>query len=364
MSGREGLESTETPSRIEEIGEESLDVTNDGDKRLQQDENCDVMVDDTGVVVDDKDIDEMEEDLLNYDSDNDMGEEEDGDIEDEDSNANIRQMAKDLLQKPANKVLIHYKEDIFLLFDYQDTLSTTTVVEDDSSNTYPIICRDNEVNSHPSNILMATIRQFLEGFYNKIKFATKEILLNIPSLDITLCEDNIYNSQVTFDDIQTVFKILKSRSEQNNESNIPSCLTGTIELRPRFVARYNTLVELTESTATLKNIRPFSNDQSHPLVLDDNLADSKEVIVMNIDDEDEGDENANTNINDNNTNDEAMQGGNEEQSRKETAVSDTNVATAREGKELPQANNNNRNGQGSDDDDDLLEIVSDTEEPN
>ena len=56
--------------------------------------------------------------------------------------------------------------------------------------------------------------------------------------------------------------------------------------------RYNALVELTESSATLKNIKPFSNDETHPLILDDNdqsaHQNTSEVIVM--DTEDDGEE--------------------------------------------------------------------------
>lgn len=249
--------------------------------------NDNFTINDTGVVVDDNNIDQMEEDLLNYDSDNEMAE---AYSDDDDRDSNIRQVAKNLLQKPANKVLLTYGNDTFLLYDCQDP-DSNGVNGDDSTTAYPIICRNNGINTDPSNILMSTVRHFLEAYYNKIKFTTKEILINFPALDISLCEDNIYNNQISFEDIQTVFQILKSRSEANNESNIPPCLMGNIELRPRFVSRYNTLVELTESTATLKNIRPFSNDESHPVLLDDINADSNEMIVMNIDDESDEDVN-------------------------------------------------------------------------
>lgn len=298
-------------------------------------EQNDVIVNDTGVVIDDNNIDQMEEDLLNYDSDNDMAEASSG--EDDEEDPNIRQVARNLLQKPANKVLITFENDAFLLFDYND-MEGNTAVDEDPTSTYPIICRNNDINNEPSNILMSSVRHFLESYYNKIKFATKEILINFPALDITLCEDNMYNNQISFEDIQTVFKILKSRSEESNEPNVPTCLVGNIELGPRFVSRYNTLVELTESTATLKNIRPFSNDESHPVLLDDLNADSNEVVVMNIDDDSDGESKPNESL-------ELQVNNSEEMNKKLFVTSDEHDTT-------------------NNDEDDLLEIVSDTEEPN
>ena len=81
-------------------------------------EQNDVIVNDTGVVIDDNNIDQMEEDLLNYDSDNDMAEA--SSEEDDEEDPNIRQVARNLLQKPANKVLFTFENYAFLLFDYND----------------------------------------------------------------------------------------------------------------------------------------------------------------------------------------------------------------------------------------------------
>lgn len=319
--------------RIEELPEEIADDSTNQVNMEAERGNNDLVINDTGVVVDDENIDQMEEDLLNYDSDNEMAE---ASSADEDRDSNIRQVAKSLLQKPANKVLLTYGTDTFLLYDCQETDNN----DENSTTAYPIICRNNDINTDPSNILMSSIRHFLEAYYNKIKFATKEILVNFPALDISLCEDNIYNNQISFEDIQTVFQILKSRSEANNEPNVPSCLMGNIELRPRFVSRYNTLVELTESTATLKNIRPFSNDESHPVLLDDFNADSNEVVVMNIDDDSDGDINVDTGSDIETT-----------ESKKERGNRNLFVTSDQE--------NSTNNAE-----DDLLEIVSDTADIN
>ncbi|KAK5779814.1 hypothetical protein RI543_002350 [Arxiozyma heterogenica] len=368
--------------RIEEINddlgsEQQIDSTDKNSGRGGYDDDDDLLIDDTGVVVEDngndvdnsrwisgKSVSEMEEDLLNYDSDNDM------DIQEDENSSNIRRIANELLQKPVNKVLINCNSDTFLLFDYKkngnskniDGLSSSndscSNTVDDADISYPIICADDQINSQPSNVLMATIRQFLESYYGKLKFTTKEIILNIPSLDITLFEDNIYNNQVTFEDIQTIFRILKSRSEKNNEANIPKFLVGNIELRPRFVARYNTLVELTESSATLENIRPFSNDKSHPLVLDDNVVDMQETVVMNIDEDDDNDDGDDKNRKNNREGKEEIKIGNinfpeKRSNNQEDDNENINSST--------ESNIENGDSKLKDSDDDLLEIASNIE---
>lgn len=377
--------------RIEEIDDESMseqqihERDNSGSRdEYDDDDDDDLLIDDTGVVVEDngdennnndkwisgKSVREMEEDLLNYDSDNDM------DVQEDENLSNIRQVANELLQKPVSKVVINYNSDRFLLFDYKKDKNLNNRDDVDSNNadtSYHVICSDNQVNSQPSNVLMATIRQFLEGYYGKLKFTTKEIVLNIPSLDITLFEDNVYNNQVTFEDIQTIFRILKSRSEQNNEAHIPEFLTGNIELRTRFVARYNTLVELTESSATLQNIRPFSNDKSHPLILDDNTVDVQETVVMNIDDEEKEDRMEETKENEivqaeEVEKDEKAEIGNVDLSKK-GLDNQENMVGNNQGSDSEHIDSSSRSNVGysisnhkdNDDDDDLLEIVSDIE---
>lgn len=366
------------------ISERQIDGTSESDRNNEYDDNEDLLIDDTGVVVEEnanrrwesgKTVSEMEEDLLNYDSDNDM------DIQEEGDNSNLRQIANELLQKPVNKVLINFNNDTFLLFDYLKNRNFKNINKENSKSSvssessassvnptnnadssYPIICPNSDVNSHPSNVLMTIIRHFLEDYYGKLKFATKEILLNIPSLDIILYEDNIYNNQITFEDIQTVFRILKARSKQNNEDNIPEFLIGNIELRPRFVARYNTLVELTESSATLQNIRPFSNDKSHPLILEDNVADISEPVVLNIDDEEEEQEKEKEKVLLEEDVESSGKGLGDEETRAWIIQTNDN-----EGMQLSNKKNvgyNNTNNTNDGDDDDLLEVVSDIEKFN
>ncbi|CAI4039047.1 hypothetical protein SMKI_07G0140 [Saccharomyces mikatae IFO 1815] len=230
-----------------------------------------VELDDVGVQLEDGE----EEDLLEYDDE--LVEESSS------SEANIRNVAEVLMTSKMPKVTVKYKDTTFLLF----------ISEDEDESNYPIMCENAALYQRPMGEFMESIRKFMGNRFGMLAFATKELVLQLKSLDLTLFEDNVYNNHISFSDIYTVFKILKERSESNFETDIPTHLTIELSTRPRFVSRYNALVELTESSATLKNIKPFSNDETHPLILDDNDQsvhhNTSEVIVMDIDDE-EGEE--------------------------------------------------------------------------
>lgn len=220
-----------------------------------------------------------EEDLLEYE---DTPEEGAGEELNSDSNGEARKAAEMLLKKEKPCVTVSYGTDLFLLFDcagQTDLPSVNSIICDKESDLYD-----------SCSGLFGSLRRFLEEFYGSLSFLSKELLLDIPCLDIVLCEDNVYNSQITFDDVATIFKILKERSERNKEPNIPRWLETKLTVRPRFVSRYNALVELTQTSATLGNIKPFTNDSSNPLVLDDNSAPVAvvETVTMDVDDEDEG----------------------------------------------------------------------------
>ncbi|CAI6494401.1 AIS_HP2_G0016910.mRNA.1.CDS.1 [Saccharomyces cerevisiae] len=228
-----------------------------------------VELDDVGVQLDEDD----EEDLLEYN---------DEVAEEQSSDANIRNVAETLMKKKLPKVTVEYEDTTFLLF----------ASEDEGEINNPIICENTALYQRPMGEFMESIRQFMGSRYGSLAFATKELVLRLRSLDLTLFEDNVYNNHISFNDVYTIFKILKERSESDFETDIPTHLAIELTTRPRFVSRYNALVELTESSATLKNIKPFSNDETHPLILDDNdqpvHQNTSEVIVMDIDDDGEG----------------------------------------------------------------------------
>ncbi|SMN18036.1 similar to Saccharomyces cerevisiae YGL250W RMR1 Protein required for meiotic recombination and gene conversion [Maudiozyma saulgeensis] len=183
----------------------------------------------------------------------------------------IRDTAKLLLRKLPSKFLLQYEDDMFLLFDYDenDDDNESQENDNDSQNSYPIICEDIDACHESFKHLLIVIRKFIQGYYNGVTLGAKEIVISIPILDLIIYEDNMYNDQVSFNDLETIFQTLRKRSLIEKEDNIPKYLSGVITTRPRFVSRYNTLVELTEGSATLKNIKPFFNDEDNPVVLDD-----------------------------------------------------------------------------------------------
>lgn len=230
-----------------------------------------VELDDVGVQLEEYD----EEDLLEYD-DEEASEEQSPDAE-------VRNAAETLMKSKLPKVTVMYENATFLLFE----------MEDENESNHPIICENSALYQRPMGEFMESIRQFMGSRYGRLTFATKELVLQMKSLDLTLFEDNVYNNHISFNDVYTIFKILKERSESDFETDIPTHLVIELTTRPRFVSRYNALVELTESSATLKNIKPFSNDETHPLILDDNdqsvHQNTSEVIVMDIEDDGEED---------------------------------------------------------------------------
>lgn len=238
---------------------------------------------DVGVSLVDQDGDE---DLLEYNEENEAGVEgkEENTFVNVVSEDEVRKAAEILLHKESPKVLVNYEQDSFFLFDYDSAENS------DGQEAVPIIL-DNPNQIHQTcSDLFVSIRHFLENYYGRLSFMSKELLFEIPCLDLQLCEDNVYNNQMTFNDIHTIFNILKERSESQSESNVPPFLRANITTRPRFVSRYNALVELTQSNATFKNIRPFSNDKTHPLIVEDNVgfaSEQPEHIIMNVDEDSE-----------------------------------------------------------------------------
>lgn len=189
-------------------------------------------------------------------------------VRDPSEEEDIRKIAETLTQrKKAPYIEVHYEQETFPLFDRDSPLDD----DSDIDNYKPSICEDTLMLQRTFADFMVYLRNFLETRYGKLQFTSQEILLDIQTLDLVVCEDNVYNTQIALGDIVTIFEILQGRSLENNEQSIPTHLRMFITKRPRFVSRYNSLVELTESSATLQNIRPFTNDVCHPLVVDDDV---------------------------------------------------------------------------------------------
>ncbi|GMM54253.1 Rmr1 protein [Maudiozyma humilis] len=212
------------------------------------------------------DVDQSTENLVEEASDVMDTDDEDMEVDARDEEE-LRDAARSLLRKLPSRCVLQFQSDTFLLFDYED--SEETEEEDESLSSCPIICSDASAAHESLAQLLPQVRKYLTQYYNGLPLGAKELVVDLPALDLTLYEDNMYNNQVTFSDIDMIFKTLQKRSRVEGETGVPRYLVGKVSTRPRFVARYNSLVELTEGSATLKNTVPFSNDEDNPVVLDD-----------------------------------------------------------------------------------------------
>lgn len=246
------------------------------EEQLVEDEEEVAVVRESESQKDSENVDEPRENFLEVELDNEPSN-RNLFVRDHAEEDDIRKIAETLTQrKKIPHIEVHYEQDTYPLFD-------TAPLDDDSDidNYRQSVCRDTTMLQRTFADFMAYLRDFLENRYGKLQFTSQEILLDIRTLDLEVCEDNVYNTQIALGDIVTIFEILQGRSLENNENSIPTHLEMFISKRPRFVSRYNSLVELTESTATLQNIRPFSNDVCHPLVLDD---DSESIAMQDAQD--------------------------------------------------------------------------------
>ena len=129
-----------------------------------------VELDDVGVQLDEGD----EEDLLEYDDEL---------VEEQSSDAHIRNVAENLMKSELPKVTVKYKDSTFLLF---------TSEEENESN-QPIICENAALYQRPMGEFIESVRKFMGNRFGRLAFATKELVLQLKSLDLTLFEDNVYN---------------------------------------------------------------------------------------------------------------------------------------------------------------------------
>ncbi|SCU95599.1 LADA_0G16446g1_1 [Lachancea dasiensis] len=218
---------------------------------------------------------------LQSDSDEDAGDDADS-IIDIVSESEVNEAAKQLLNAKAPQIKVNYKGDTFLLLGEYDG---------DNGQEWDkkmLICEDTADLHRGCNVIFGRIRVFLQNLRGGLDLLSRELQMEFPDLDLRMEEDNMYNKDITINDIVSIFKILKDNSIKKCEPNVPTFLTINVSTKGRFVSRYNSLVELLSDNATFSTIRVFSNDQSHPVVLDDTEqpdSNNKEVIIMSSDDE-------------------------------------------------------------------------------
>ncbi|AGO13410.1 AaceriAFR276Cp [[Ashbya] aceris (nom. inval.)] len=183
------------------------------------------------------------------------------------SDTAVHEVAKQLLFVSAPLITVEFKEKTFTLFP----------LNDDNTASSPQVARAtghmlaDGAHMHKSfSELIAAIRAFLEREYGRLELAAKELLLTFPDLDLCITEDNTYSKNISMNDIASIFNILRQNSLELGEPNTPDHLHIALTLSPRFVAKYNDLVELVDSHASFSHVKGFSNDRQHPLVIDGN----------------------------------------------------------------------------------------------
>ncbi|AET40413.1 Rmr1p Ecym_6005 [Eremothecium cymbalariae DBVPG len=206
------------------------------------------------------------------------------------SDTDVQEVAKQLLSSKAPKITMEYRGIIYNLFGNYNREKDSDI-ESDPPNEYIL---ENTMDMHKGfNQLISSIREFLQESFGTLEFATKEIQINFPDLELCVSEDNAYTKNITMNDIVSIFKILRENSFKRGESEVPSHIHTIISLSPRFVSKYNDLVELVDNNASFAHVKGFSNDQQHPLVLDGNEnepAKCPEVVLMSSSGGDESEE--------------------------------------------------------------------------
>ena len=168
-------------------------------------------------------------------------------------------------------------------------LFTEQQPEADVGGHIPGVVEDKSLIHTEFNVFIGAIRLFLQRKYGVLSLASKEIFVEFPDLGLQLNEDNVYVKRMTMDDILSIFKTLRKNSIKNEEPNIPDTIRTVVSLRPRFVSRYNDLVEIMDNSGSFATAHGFSNDESHPVVVDEinnnnmQVADRSEIIVMDSD---------------------------------------------------------------------------------
>ncbi|KAH3900800.1 uncharacterized protein SCODWIG_02601 [Saccharomycodes ludwigii] len=141
---------------------------------------------------------------------------------------------------------------------------------------------DIEVLNYNMEQFFYSLRKVLERIEQSANLRNKELIIEVPALDLKLTEDNKYNKCIELRDILSIFEGFEKNSKATaSELNH---LVLEVELGVRFLTRYNDLVDLMHNNATFNQINGFSNDKTHPVVLDDlNTEDNtKPIEIMEI----------------------------------------------------------------------------------
>lgn len=185
--------------------------------------------------------------------------EDDGNVDSSDASSSLLMGTRSIPQ-----VCIQYKKAKYGLF-------SNVPVSKDSDSTLQHLSIRTEISFEPINAIFKIIRESLQLYSPSTELSNSEITLNAVELDLELQEDNMYNKNITLQDIVSIYRSLRDNSSSINDDEEESLvLTFDVTTRKRFLSRYNELVELVDNHGNLSHIFKFSNSSGNPVVLDDN----------------------------------------------------------------------------------------------
>lgn len=185
-------------------------------------------------------------------------EEDDINVDSSDASSSILMGTRSVPQ-----VCIRYKKARYGLF-------SNVPVSKDSDSTLQHLSIRTEISFEPINVIFKIIRESLQLYSPSTELSNSELSFNAVELDLELQEDNMYNKNITLQDIVSIYRSLRDNSSSINDEEESLVLTFDVTTRKRFLSRYNELVELVDNNGNLSHIFKFSNSSGNPVVLDDN----------------------------------------------------------------------------------------------
>lgn len=189
----------------------------------------------------------------------------------------IRGMASELLKnKPPPVISVLFKNSELRMF--RDDL--TVEQEDDNEEPLPYIFEDTSCLNENGRVFFTDFRRRLSLIAPSAELDSKEIVIFVPALNITLNEDNMYNNSMCFKDIVTLFERFCHNSKLAKTKMQHSILLFHVNLQERFFVRFNELIEIMEHAGTFEQLGKFTNDEANPLLVDDDLEGDGDVEVI------------------------------------------------------------------------------------
>ncbi|XBW35593.1 hypothetical protein QEN19_001167 [Hanseniaspora menglaensis] len=178
------------------------------------------------------------------------------------------------------KIQINYKKEKYGLF-------SNVPVSFDSEATLQNLSIKPEISFEPMSAIFKLIRESLQLYSPTTELANSELTITAVELDLELQEDNMYNKNITIQDIFSIFRSLSCNTPENKndktefgEENL--ILNFNVCSKKRFLNRYNELVELVDNNGNLNHVFKFSNNSGNPLVLDEDEESNYESIDRRI----------------------------------------------------------------------------------